>query len=105
MILATWTRSLQGLPATEYEQGHRRSRSIAAAAEKIIHPRTGETLQGAAPQGKGFTYPLRGKRRHLPEGHEIWLLTQNGRTAKVGPLGAVQVQYDPVNQTWEGQIN
>jgi hypothetical protein len=72
---------------------------------KITHPRTGEMLQGAEPQGKGFSYPVRGTLTHLPKGHEIWLLTQDGGTGHTFPQGAVQVQYDPVNKTWEGLIN
>ena len=72
---------------------------------KITHPRTGEMLQGAEPQGKVSTYPVRGTLRHLPKGHEIWLLTKDGGTGHIFPQGAVQVQYDPVNKTWEGRIN
>jgi hypothetical protein len=72
---------------------------------RITHPRPGEMLQGAEPQGKGFSYPVRGTLRHLPKGHEIWLLTQDGRTGNISPQGSVQVQYDPVNKTWEGRIN
>jgi hypothetical protein len=71
---------------------------------KITHPRTGEMLQGGEPQGKVSTYPVRGTLRHLPKGHEIWLLTQNGGTENIWPQGAVQVQYDRVNKTWEGRI-
>ena len=72
---------------------------------KITYPRTGETLQGAEPQGKGFTYPVRGTLKHLPKGQEIWLLTQEGGTGNVWPQGAVQVEYDSANKTWEGRIN
>jgi hypothetical protein len=72
---------------------------------KITHPRAGKMLQRAEPQGKGFTDPVRGTLGRLPKGHRIWLLTQDGRTENVWPQGAVEVQYDPVNKTWEGQIH
>lgn len=72
---------------------------------KINYPRTGEVLQGAEPQGRGFTYPIRGTLRHLPKGREIWLLTQNESTGNVWPQGSTPVQYNPDTKSWEGRIH
>jgi hypothetical protein len=72
---------------------------------KITFPRSGEVLDGKKPLGKGFSYEVRGKLKHLPKGHEIWLLVRDEFSTRVWPQGFERVQFDSSDGSWRGRIN
>jgi hypothetical protein len=72
---------------------------------QIIVPRPGDVLTEPAPFGKGFSYMVRGRLKSLPQGHAIWLLTQDERSGEVWPHGFDPVQFNEQTGEWHGRIN
>lgn len=72
---------------------------------EITSPRPLETLSGAEPLGPGVCFPVRGKLKWLPKGHEIWLFKEDEITGLVWPQGFFRVQYNHRDQTWIGKIS
>jgi len=71
---------------------------------EITHPRPGETLTDPEPLGGGQAFPVRGTLRRLPQGNEIWLLTEDESTGLFWPQGFFNAHYDPQSKTWLGKI-
>jgi hypothetical protein len=73
---------------------------------QITFPRPGEILSDPQPLGDGRSYPVRGRLRSLPKGHEIWLLTANERSNEFWPQGfkAGAVIFDERTGEWHGRI-
>jgi hypothetical protein len=73
---------------------------------RITSPRPGEILSGAEQlNANNIAFPIRGILKHLPAGHEIWVLTQDDSTGKVWPQGFFPVQSDAGSGEWMGKIN
>jgi hypothetical protein len=72
---------------------------------KITHPRPQGVLTKPEKMGGSFSYPVSGTLKHLPKGHEIWVLTQNERTGQVWPQGFFMAQYNRETGMWMGKVN
>ncbi len=72
----------------------------------ITHPQPNAVLTEPKPF-KGITaYPVRGTYRHLPKGHQVWLLTQDETIGRrIYPQGFFHVHLNPRDKTWHGLID
>jgi hypothetical protein len=80
-------------------------RAYASRNISIVHPRPNEVLTEPEPLGSGLCFPIRGRLKYLPKGHEIWILSQDEVSGLVWPQGFFAVQYDPSEGTWLGKIS
>jgi hypothetical protein len=73
---------------------------------QITEPRHLEVLSDPKPSpgGNSTSYLVRGKLKHLPRGHQIWLLVENEKTKKLWPQGWASVKYDPEKGEWMGRV-
>jgi len=72
---------------------------------QITFPRPGEILSDPKPLGSSVSYPVRGRLKFLPEGHEIWLLTADDRSTKFWPQSFEAVRFDERTGEWNGRIH
>jgi hypothetical protein len=74
---------------------------------QITSPRPQETLTNPKSLYDGgiLAYEVRGKLKHLPTDHTIWLLTQYEGDRRVRPHGFDPVKYNKDTGEWHGWIN
>jgi hypothetical protein len=72
---------------------------------EITHPVPNEALTDPTCEGTITTFPVWGKLKRLPNGHEIWLLVEDEHTKHIWPQGFFHVVYNPQEGTWQGKIN
>ena len=72
---------------------------------QITLPRPGEIMSDKQPFGMSSSYVVRGRLTSLPESHQIWLLTSDGRPDRFWPQGFYPVQFDPRTGDWHGRVH
>ena len=73
---------------------------------RITEPRPLETLKDPMPVGNDrIFYTVRGKLKHLPRNHRIWLLVQDDKSVRVWPQGHELVQFNRETGEWAGKVS
>jgi hypothetical protein len=78
------------------------ARAVLGRKIEITCPRPQDKLSQREIQGETGCYRVDGILKHLPEGHEIWLLTEDQGSRDIRPQGFCPIQYDQHRKTWFG---
>ncbi len=71
---------------------------------QITSPGPKETLSHPEVSGLILAYSVHGRFKHLPKGHEIWLLVENEKSKLFWPQGFNSVIPNFQQQTWSGKV-